>query len=144
MTKKEIQERQLQIMARMHEMQDKSREANNGLINFTEAEDVEFRSLVTESAGLSAEIKAMASGKEAEQIRDREEKGAQLRELIVKCGTEKRAVNTTILANKDTEGGNTTANLEAGGLIPIRIAEIIDTKVPGLELPDDLKMTMCD
>ena len=142
MTKKEIQERQLQIMARMHEMQDKSREANNGLINFTEAEDVEFRSLVTESAGLSAEIKAMASGKEAEQIRDREEKGKELRELIVKCGTEKRAVNTTILANKDTEGGNTTANLEAGGLIPIRIAEIIDTKVPGLELPDDLKMTM--
>ena len=66
MTKKEIQERQLQIMARMHEMQDKSREANNGLINFTEAEDIEFRSLVTESAGLSAEIKAMASGKEAE------------------------------------------------------------------------------
>ena len=142
MTKKEIQERQLQIMARMHEMQDKSREANNGLINFTEAEDVEFRSLVTESAGLSAEIKAMASGKEAEQIREREEKGKELRELIVKCGTEKRAVNTTILANQDTEGGNTTANLEAGGLIPIRIKEIIDTKVPGLELPDDLKMTM--
>ena len=40
MTKKEIQERQLQIMARMHEMQDKSREANNGLINFTEAEEI--------------------------------------------------------------------------------------------------------
>ena len=142
MTKKEIQERQLQIMARMHEMQDKSREANNGLINFTEAEDVEFRSLVTESAGLSAQIKAMASGQELEQIRSREEKGKELRELIVKCGTEKRAVNTTILANPDTEGGNTTANLEAGGLIPIRIKEIIDTKVPGLELPDDLKMTM--
>ena len=142
MTKKEIQERQLQIMARMHEMQDKSREANNGLINFTEAEDIEFRSLVTESAGLSAEIKAKVSGKEAEQIREREEKGKELRELIVKCGTEKRAVNTTILANTDTEGGNTTANLEAGGLIPIRIKEIIDTKVPGLELPDDLKMTM--
>ena len=144
MTKKEIQERQLQIMARMHEMQDKSREANNGLINFTEAEDVEFRSLVTESAGLSAEIKAMASASEAEQIRSREEKGKQLRELIVKCGIEKRAESTTILANPDTSASpqNTTANLEAGGLIPIRIKEIIDTKVPGLELPDDLKMTM--
>ena len=142
MTKKEIQERQLQIMARMHEMQDKSREANNGLINFTEAEDVEFRSLVTESAGLSAEIKAMASASEAAQIRNREEKGKELRELIVKCGIEKRAESTTILAFKDTEGGNTNANLQAGGLIPVEILPIIDTKVPGIELPDDLKMTM--
>ena len=142
MTKKEIQERQLQIMARMHEMQDKSREANNGLINFTEAEDVEFRSLVTESAGLSAEIKAMASASEAAQIRNREEKGKELRELIVKCGVEKRAESTTILAFKDTEGGNTNANLQAGGLIPVEILPIIDTKVPGIELPDDLKMTM--
>ncbi len=142
MTKKEIQERQLQIMARMHEMQDKSREANNGLINFTEAEDIEFRSLVTESAGLSAEIKAMASASEAEQIRSREEKGKELRELIVKCGVEKRAESTTILAFKDTEAGNTNANLQAGGLIPVEILPIIDTKVPGIELPDDLKMTM--
>ena len=144
MTKKEIQERQLQIMARMHEMQDKSREANNGLINFTEAEDIEFRSLVTESAGLSAEIKAMASSSEAEQIRSREEKGKELRELIVKCGVEKRAESTTILAFKDTEASpaNTTANLQAGGLIPVEILPIIDTKVPGIELPDDLKMTM--
>ena len=142
MTKKEIQERQLQIMARMHEMQDKSREANNGLINFTEAEDIEFRSLVTESAGLSAEIKAMASASEAEQIRSREQKGKELRELIVKCGVEKRAESTTILAFKDTEAGNTNANLQAGGLIPVEILPIIDTKVPGIELPDDLKMTM--
>ena len=144
MTKKEIKERQLQIMARMHEMQDKSREANNGLINFTEAEDIEFRSLVTESAGLSAEIKAMASASEAEQIRSREEKGKELRELIVKCGVEKRAESTTILAFKDTEASpaNTTANLQAGGLIPVEILPILDTKVPGIELPDDLKMTM--
>ena len=142
MTKKEIQERQLQIMARMHEMQDKSREANNGLINFTEAEDIEFRSLVTESAGLSAEIKAMASASEAEQIRSREEKGKELRELIVKCGVEKRAESTTILAFKDSAAGNDNANLQAGGLIPVEILPIIDTKVPGIELPDDLKMTM--
>lgn len=143
MTKKEIQERQLQIMARMHEMQDKSREANNGLINFTEAEDIEFRSLVTESAGLSAEIKAMASGKEAEILREREDMGAKLRERIKEC-SQKRENATTILANKVTTGGdqNTVANLEAGGLIPVTIADIIDTKVPGIELPDDMKMVM--
>ena len=140
MTKKQIQERQLQIMARMHELQDKSREANNGLINFTEEEDLEYRSLMAESAGLSTEIKSMASGAELRAIEDREEKGKQLRERIKACGLEKRAESTTILALPDAENGNTTANLKAGELIPIEILPLIDTKVPGLELPDDLRM----
>lgn len=128
------------IMNRMHEMEDKSREANDGKILFTEQESAEYRSLVDESAGLSARIKAMASGKELREIQDREEKGAKLREMIKKCGMEKRAESTTVLAFKDTTAGNTTANLEAGGLIPVEILPIIDTKVPGIELPDDLKM----
>ena len=140
MTKTQIQERQLAIMNRMHEMEEKSREANNGNILFTEAESAEYRSLVDESAGLSARAKAMASGKELEQIQEREDLGKQLRERIKACGLEKRAESTTILAFKDTEGGNTTANLDAGGLIPIEILPLIDTKVPGLELPDDLRM----
>ena len=140
MTKKEIQERQLQIMARMHELQDKSREANNGLINFTEEEDLEYRSLMAESAGLSTEIKSMVSGAELRAIEDREEKGKQLRERIKACGLEKRAESTTILAFPDAENGNKTANLKAGELIPIEILPMIDTKVPGLELPDDLRM----
>ena len=135
MTKKQIQERQLQIMARMHELQDKSREANNGLINFTEEEDLEYRSLMAESAGLSTEIKNMVSGEELRAIEDREEKGKQLRERIKACGLEKRAESTTILAFPDAENGNTTANLKAGELIPIEILPLIDTKVPGLELP---------
>ena len=143
MSKTQIQERQLAIMNRMHEMEEKSREANNGTILFTEQESAEYRSLVDESAGLSARAKAMASGKELRAIEEREEKGKQLREEIKKCGLEKRASNaTTILANAVTSGGdqNNSANLEAGGLIPVKIAPIIDTKVPGIELPDDLKM----
>ena len=140
MTKTQIQERQLAIMNRMHEMEEKSREANNGNILFTEAESAEYRSLVDESAGLSARAKAMASGKELEQIREREDLGKQLRERIKACGLEKRAESTTILAFKDTEAGNENANLQAGGLIPIEILPLIDTKVPGIELPDDLRM----
>ena len=142
MTKSQIQERQLAIMDRMHEMEEKSREANNGSILFNEQESAEYRSLCDESAGLSARAKAMASGKELEQIREREERGKQLREMIKKCGMEKRAESTTILAFKDTDASpaNTTANLEAGGLIPVEILPIIDTKVPGIELPDSLKM----
>ena len=143
MTKTQIQERQLAIMNRMHEMEEKSREANNGSIIFNDAESAEYRSLCDESAGLSARAKAMASGKELRAIEEREEKGKQLREEIKKCGLEKRASNaTTILANAITSGGdqNTTANLEAGNLIPVEIKPIIDTKVPGIELPDDLVM----
>ena len=142
MTKTQIQERQLAIMNRMHEMEEKSREANSGKIIFTEDESAEYRSLCDESAGLSARIKSMASGKELRAIEEREDLGKQLRERIKACGMEKRAESTTILAFKDTEASpaNTNANLEAGGLIPIEILPIIDTKVPGLELPDDLKM----
>jgi len=142
MTKAQIQERQLEIMNRMHEMEEKSREANNGEILFNEQEDAQYRSLCAESAGLSARAKAMASGEELKQIREREDLGKKLRERIKACGMEKRAESTTILAFKDTTAGNTNANLEAGGLIPIEIMPIIDTKVPGLELPDDLIMAM--
>ena len=143
MTKTQIQERQLAIMNRMHEMEEKSREANNGNILFTEAESAEYRSLVDESAGLSARAKAMATGKDLEQIREREDLGAKLRERIKEC-SQKRENATTVLANKvtGTDDDNTYANLEAGGLIPVTIKEIIDTKVAGIELPDDLKLVM--
>ena len=140
MTKAQIQERQEAIMNRMDEMEEKSRAANNGNIIFTDAESTEYRSLVDESAGLSARLRNMVTGKEAEVLKEREDMGKQLRERIKACALEKRAESTTILALKDTEGGNTAANLEAGGLIPIEIKPIIDTKVAGIELPDDLKM----
>ena len=142
MTKTQIQERQLAIMNRMHEMEEKSREANNGEILFNEQEDAKYRSLCTESAGLSARLRNMVTGKEAEILKEREDKGKQLRERIKACALEKRAESTTILALPDTDASpqNTTANLEAGGLIPIEIKPIIDTKVAGIELPDDLNM----
>jgi len=143
MTKTQIQERQLAIMSRMSEMEEKSREANNGNILFTEAESAEYRSLVDESAGLSARLRNMVSGKEAEMLKEREDMGAKLRETIKKC-SQQRENATTVLANKVTTGAdqNTVANLEAGGLIPVTIKEIIDTKVAGIELPEDLKLVM--
>ena len=143
MTKEQIQERQLAIMNRMSEMEEKSREANNGNILFTEAESAEYRSLVDESAGLSARLRNMVTGKEAEMLKEREDLGAKLRERIKEC-SQKRENATTVLANKvtGTADNNTVANLEAGGLIPVTIKEIIDTKVAGIELPDDLKLVM--
>ena len=138
MTKAQIQERQLAIWNRIDELDEagKTRE-------LTAEEQKEQRSLIDESAKLSTRAKALASGAELAAIKSREDKGKELREMIADCFTHKRAANaTTILANAITEGPdqNEKANLQAGGLIPVEIQPIIDTKVPGIELPDDLKM----
>ena len=137
MTKAQIRERQEAIMNQLDEMEQKSREANGGEIKFTEDEATKYDALVRESAGLSARAKELASDAEMAQIRSNEEKGAKLREMLQNCKN-KRENATTILAN--AAAGNVTGNLDAGKLIPVTIEEIIDTKVPGIELPADLKM----
>ena len=138
MTKTQISERQAACWNRIDELDELSKTRE-----LTAEEQKEQRSLIDESAKLSTRAKALASGAELAAIKSREDKGKELREMIADCFTHKRAANaTTILANAITSGGdqNTTANLEAGGLIPVEIQPIIDTKVPGIELPDDLKM----
>ena len=158
MTKDQIQTRQAEILNKLDEFDEMTnvREAKIRTLTSEEQknereklmaeqrqQDIEYDALVRESAGLSARAKAMASGKELENIREREDQGAKLRELINDCYTNKRAANaTTILANAITTGAdkNLDANLDAGGLIPVEIQPIIDTKVAGIELPDDLKM----
>ena len=143
MTKIEIQERQSAIWTEMDAMEQKSREANDGNIKFTDEEAAKYDALVRESAGLSAKAKALASEAEMANIRSNENKAEKLREIIKDC-SQKRENATTLLANKVTSGAdqNNNANLEAGGLIPVTIAEIIDTKVAGINLPDDLKIVM--
>ena len=158
MTKADIQKRQLEIMTKMDEMDEKTnareakmraltseeqKEEREKLMAEQRSQDIEYDALVRESAGLSARAKAMATGKEMENIREREDYGAKIREMVNDCFTNRRAANaTTILANAITTGAdqNNTANLEAGGLIPVEIRPIIDTKVPGTELPEDLVM----
>lgn len=166
MTKADIKKRQLEIMDALDVMDEKTnvREAKMRTLTSEEqkgtiteeqkrelealkaeqrTQDLEYDKLTRESAGLSTRAKAMATGKELEQIREREDYGAKIRELVQDCYTNRRAANaTTILANAITIGDdqNTAANLEAGGLIPVEIRPIIDTKVPGTELPDDLVM----
>ena len=138
MTKTQIQERQCAIWTKIDEMDEMKARENR---EFTSEEAIQYDALVRESGSLSARAKAMASDEELKNIRSNEEKGKQLREMIKRCYNERTAANT-VLANIDSDGGNTSANLEAGGLIPVRIQEIIDTKVAGLELPDSLKMVM--
>ena len=158
MTKADIEKRQLEIMTKLDEMDEKTnareakmraltseeqKEEREKLMAEQRSQDIEYDALVRESAGLSARAKAMATGKELSQIREREDYGAKIREMVNDCFTNRRAANaTTILANSITEGTdkNENANLEAGGLIPVEIRPIIDTKVPGIELPEDLVM----
>ena len=158
MTKADIEKRQLEIMDAISDMDEKTnvreakirtltseeqKEEREKLLAEQREQDRQYDNLLRESAGLSARMKDMATREEAKVIKDREDKGKELREMIADCFTHKRAANaTTILANAITEGTdqNEKANLEAGGLIPVEIRPIIDTKVPGIELPDDLKM----
>ena len=158
MTKADIQKRQFEIMTKLDEMDEKTnvREAKMRTLTSEEqkkereklmaeqrTQDIEYDALVRESAGLLARAKAMATDKELSQIREREDYGAKIREIVNDCFTNRRAANaTTILANaiKDGADQNVTANLEAGGLVPVEIRPIIDTKVSGIELPEDLVM----
>ena len=158
MTKAQIEKRQLEIMNALSDMDEKTnvreakirtltseeqKEEREKLMAEQREQDRQYDILLRESEGLSVRSKAMASGAELAAIKTREDKGKELREMIADCFTHKRAANaTTILANAVTTGAdqNTTGNLEAGGLIPVEIRPIIDTKVPGIELPDDLKM----
>ena len=158
MTKAQIEKRQLEIMGALSDMDEKTnvREAKIRTLTSEEQkqereklmaeqreQDRQYDNLLRESEGLSARAKAMASGAELAKIQTREDKGKELREMIADCFTHKRAANaTTILANAVTTGAdqNKDGNLEAGGLIPVEIRPIIDTKVPGIELPDDLQM----
>lgn len=138
MTKQQIQERQFAIMDEMDQLDEKARKEER---EFTEEESKKYDALVRESAGLSARAKAMATGKELENIRERKNKNEQMREFLKGC-VEKRSNASTILMNPVTTGEdqNEDANLEAAGAIPLTIKEIIDTKVAGLELPEDLRM----
>ena len=142
-TKTEIQKRHLAILEEMDQMDQLAQRENRA---FTEAENQKYDSLMREDNRLHIEIQGMLDAKQLAELREVKSKDAQLRELLKDCRENKRdfsevlvreAANATTVL-KDAAAGNTTGNLEAGGLVPITIKELIDTKVPGLELPDDL------
>ena len=141
MTKAQIQERQLAVWDKIDEMDELRCKRENPV--FTEEEAIKYDALLRESNSLSARAESMASGKQLENIREHKSKNQQLREFLQKC-VETRSNASTILMNP-TEGAgagetNEIANLEAGGAIPLTINELIDTKVAGIELPEDLKI----
>ena len=135
MTKAQIQERQLAVWDKIDEMDETRCKRENPV--FTEEEAIKYDALLRESNSLSARAESMATGKALENIREHKSKNAILREFLQNC-VQKCENASTILMNP--ADGNTDANLEAGGAIPLTINELIDTKVSGIELPADLRI----
>ena len=135
MTKTQIEERQCSVWDKIDEMDEMRCKRENPV--FTEEEAIKYDALLRESNSLSARAESMASGKALENIREHKSKNAILREFLQNC-VQKRENASTILMNP--ADGNTDANLEAGGAIPLTINELIDTKVSGIELPADLRI----
>ena len=143
-TKEEIQKRHLAILDEMDQMDQLAQREKRA---FTEAENKKYDALIREDNRLHIEIQGMMDAKQLAELREHKSKDAQLRELLNNCRKNRedfsevlsaREAANAITVLKDAADGNAKANLEAGGLVPITIKELIDTKVPGLELPDDL------
>ena len=145
-TKEEIQKRHIDILEEMDQMEQLAQRENRA---FTEAENQKYDALMREDNKLHIEIQGMLDAKQLEQIREDVSKSAQLRELLKRCKDNREdfsedlqvrdAANATTVL-KDPATGNTAANLEAAGAVPLTIRELIDTKVAGLELPEDLRL----
>ena len=152
MTKTQLQQRQAAIWERMDQLDELVKKENR---EFNDAEAKEYEALIRESKGLSARAEAMASGEQLEQFRELKTRNQQLRELLKKIKENRESFSevlqaraegpnntTTVLKDGIATGTyqNATANLEASGAVPLTIHELIDTKVAGLELPDDLRL----
>lgn len=148
-TKQEIQKRHQDILVELDKIDElvtrENRPMNQDEIN-------KYDALMREDNRLHVEIQGMLDEKQMEQFREQKSKNQQLRELLKKCKENRESYSeelqvrdspnnsTTVLKDGITTGTyqNENANLEASGAIPLTIHELIDTKVPGLERPDDL------
>lgn len=145
-TKTEIQKRHQEILVELDHMEELAQRENRA---FTEEENAKYDALMREDNRLHIEIQGLLDEKQLEQFREMKTKSARLREVLKQCKENREsfseelqareaANSTTVL--KDPATGNTSGNLEASGAIPFTIHELIDTKVSGLELPEDLQM----
>ena len=151
MTKTEIQKRHHDILVELDKMDELAQRENRA---FTEAEDRQYQALIREDNRLHIEIQGLLDEKQLEQYRELKTKNQQFRELLMNCVKNRESYSedlqvrdaannsTTVLKDKIASGTyqNAYANLEASGAVPLTVHELIDTKVAGLELPDDLRL----
>ena len=151
-TKIEIQNRHHEILVELDKIEELAARENR---SFTKDEEQKYDALVREDNRLHIEIQGMLDEKQLEQFRELKTKSQKLRELLKKVKDNRESYSeeltvreqgpnnsTTVLKDAIKSGTyqNSTANIEAAGAVPLTIHELIDTKVPGLELPDDLRL----
>lgn len=153
-TKAEIQKRHAAILVELDQIEELANRENRP---FTKEEEAKYDALMREDNRLHIEIQGMLDEHQLSQFREMKSKSQKLRELLKKVKDNREAYteeltvreegpnnSTTVLKDGITSGTyqNSTANLEAAGAVPLIIHELIDTKVPGLERPDDLRMLL--
>ena len=151
MTLNQLQVRHHEILGELDKM-DELKERENR--EFTAEEATKYDNLMREDTRIQGLTESMLTGEKLNQFRERKSKSAQLRELLKKCKENRESYSeelqvreapnnsTTVLKDAIKTGTyqNANANLEAAGAVPLTIHELIDTKVAGLELPDDLRL----
>ena len=151
-TKQEIQKRHQEILVELDKIEELAARENRA---FTKEEEQKYDALMREDNRLHIEIQGMLDEHQLAQFREMKTKSQQLRELLKNVKEKRESFSevlqvreegpnntTTVLKNGIASGTyqNATANLEASGAVPLTIHELIDTKVAGLELPDDLRL----
>lgn len=147
MTLNQLQTRHHEILVELDKMDElKEREQRD----FSKEEATKYDNLMREDNRIHGLIESQLQGADLEKFREVKSKNQRLRELLKNCKENRKdysealqnrdAANATTVL-KDPAAGNTYGNLEAGGLVPLFIHELMDTKVPGLELPDDMPIT---
>ena len=151
-TKAEIQKRHQAILVELDQIEELAARENRP---FTKEENDKYDALMREDNRLHIEIQGMLDEHQLSQFREMKTKSQQLRELMKRVKDNRESYSeeltvreegpnnsTTVLKDKIASGTyqNANANIEASGAVPLTIHELIDTKVPGLELPDDLRL----
>ena len=130
-TKIELQVRNREIQDRMAELNDTAFKEKR---EFNAEEQQEWNNLTREAQANDRELKNLLNDQELAQVREKEDKNANLRELF----RENKGNKREILLNPAS--GNTAANIAASGAINLTIHELIPTLHEGLGLPSTLKV----
>ena len=129
-TKEELQVRNREIQDRMAELNDKAFAEKR---EFNQEEKAEWEKLTREAQVNDRELKNLLTDAELAQVREKEDKNAQLRELLSDKGN-KREI-TLWPASADSK-----SNVTASGAINLSIHELIPTLHEGLDLPSTLRI----
>jgi hypothetical protein len=121
-------------------LQARNREINDSLSAMYEKAEKEKRELTAEEikqeqklsrelASNHREIMLLADEATASNIREYEDKNARLREILSEIKQQKRDATLTLATKSPADGTSITES----GAIPLKINDVIDTKVEGLD-----------